>query len=227
MIQIVINLYRALHDIPIFIGLLFLSLIAYLFVRKRFYFLVLPIGLVFLFFIYISSEHFLKSRVLYPIILAIVVFSILSEYKISAKKISLGLIIFAIFNFFQFYPKMNINDEYKNLPKNKFIVLLSRYSFSPHPFELNNRNKHENLIICGWVTNSPLYLKKLREKGFKMTQHLSWIDNEVLNKNVLYHVEVGSPVFFDLAKYLNLKNKRLVPFNLNKNLYQIENIIVQ
>ena len=227
MIQILINLYRALHDIPIFIGLLFLSLIAYLFVRKRFYFLVLPIGLVFLFFIYISSEHFLKSRVLYPIILAVVIFSILSEYKISAKKISLGLIIFAIFNFFQFYPKININDEYKNLPKNKFIVLISRYSFSPHPFELNNQNKHENLIRRGWLTNSPLYLYKLREKGFKVNQHLSWIDNEVLNKDVLYHVEVGSPVFYNLNEYLYIKNKKLVPFGLNKNLYQIENIIVQ
>jgi hypothetical protein len=70
-------------------------------------------------------------------------------------------------------------------------------------------------------------LYKLREKGFKVNQHLSWIDNEVLNKDVLYHVEVGSPVFYNLNEYLYIKNKKLVPFGLNKNLYQIENIIVQ
>ena len=223
--QKIINVYFAIRKIPIFLGLLFLSLIAFLSIRKKFYFQVFPIGLVFLFFVYISFEHYLKPRVLYPIILAIVIFTILSKNTVSLKKISIGLLLLGIFNVYNFTTSAYTNKSLE-IPRNKFIILLSPYRFSVHPFKLNDQNNYSNLIRRGWLTNSPLYLNTLREKGLKVNQHLSWIDNEILNENVLYHIKMGSSMYNNITEYLFLKNKKLVPTKLNSNLYKIENNII-
>jgi hypothetical protein len=181
--------------------------------------------LILLFFIYINFELTLKTRVFFPLILATVIFTISIPNNNLVKLISISIISLSLYIVFcpkiYYWGKIKNSTDLINLPHNKLIVLLTSNNFSYYPFNLNKLNNEQNLIVGGWLTNNPLVIRKLKNKRINVMQHLSLIDNEIVNNNALYFVNDNSKLLKVLTKYLSLRNKKIIKTKFNSNLYKI------
>ncbi len=214
-------------SIKISLGIVFLGALGlYFFIKKdkRFLFFVLFS----LIFVYVNFNAMFKPRLLYPILLLVLVFYVLNLNNKLKKLISVFFILtFIVYNTTYFFN----NDKYikpinykeiKSMPQDKLLFCLDSPELEVHPFKLNLNNNLPNIIEKGWLSNSPLYIEKLKRFGINIKQNFSIYDHPSICDRILYYYNGNVDVFNANLIYQNFQ---LVPYKEYKKIYIMKKII--
>ncbi|MGV3697922.1 hypothetical protein [Flavobacterium sp.] len=208
-----------------FLLYIFMLFIVVYVVREKKFSLLIPLALLVVLFVAISLEMTFKNRLSFPILL---IFFIYYASMVSSDWYRYLTVCFALLLLFTnktFFTGLSgaKKIEIASLPTDRPIIPLNSALTTFHPFKLNEVNNMKNIVNMGWLANSPLIIKMLKEHSVAVTQHYSVFDDEKINSSLYYHINNEASLELYNSN-LQLKGMKLVPLNNYKNVYTIQKL---
>lgn len=174
-----------------------------------------------------------KPRVMLGAMIMVIILSIISLQKFNVNNKYFLVISLLILSYFSLQISNLVHSDSINvseLQNNKCYVAINPSNVAQgrdtSPFVQSNLES-KNIVIGGWLTNSPLMIKQFENFGVSVTPHISLIDNDEINKKCLYidrNNALTDSLFPHLIKYFKNRGKSIEVVSRSANLviYQIK-----
>ncbi len=221
-----------------------LAFLIYFISKQKIWLYYVPLLFFILFYLYMNYEHIVKERIYMMLIFILFIYTLPKLNNIQIKYILFSTLITMIFSPLLYdkavaiymskkissienttsrnVQKVRYNTKQFVNSKNNLVIELIPTGFDGNPIKLFYRNQNVNKFNFGWLSNSPILIQQLKNRGINVKQNFGVFGNELLEKNICFYSNPEQILI--LNKSLIHLKKQLKPVDDSSTLYKIINL---